>query len=409
MNDFEKINFISDEEYDYTVDYVLKPELIFKEAIKRGASDIIILPNSPIGFKIKGKYYGVSRNINFMEVTEIIKKVVTNDIDRNVLGNINDLDFSLGVKVLKDGKVILFSDKTIIDEKEIINGEGARFRGVVFKQRNGTFGVSFRRITFHIPSFKELNLPEELIDVINYKQGLIIVSGPTGSGKSTTIASMLDYRIKNKDGLIYTIEDPIEYVFNSNPKSGCFVTQREFGKDVISWENGLKSALRSNPSVIFIGEMRTPEVIQIVPLAAETGHLVVSTIHAKSAPEVITRMIEVLPEESKNLVSFVLAKVIVIVIYQILVPTVDGNLIPALEWFRNDNKISNLISQATKKSVVNEIRSIMELTTNLEEGKRNMTMEQYLFDLYKKGIITKETAIAHAIRKDIMESFFKRI
>jgi len=261
----------------------------------------------------------------------------------------------------------------------------------------------FRKIPYIIPTFEELNLPNELLQVMEEKMGLIVVSGPTGSGKSTTVASMLNYKINKTDGIIYTLEDPIEFILRSNPKTSSLVTQREVGRDVLSWDQGIISALRSNPTVIFIGEMRTPSVIKMVPVAAETGHLVLTTLHAKSAAEIVSRMIEVLTDEDKSQVAFVLSQTLKLVIFQILVPKIGGGLVPALEWYWNSPKFQTLITQAPFKSVANEILSTMETTPNLG----NMTMEKYLLGMVKKGLITKETALAFALRKESMKSYLK--
>ena len=251
---------------------------------------------------------------------------------------------------------------------------------------------SFRLIPSTIKTIQELNLPEVFNTFTKYKQGLILFTGPTGEGKSTSLASIInDFNTKESEHII-TIEDPIEFVY---PKSRSVVSQREIGQDTLSWTAALKSALREDPDIVLVGEMRDYETIASVLTVAETGHLVFSTLHTGSATEAITRIIDVFPSHQQNQIKSSLSNSLIAVVAQRLLPSSDGSSrIPAIEILLNGSSVSPLI----RDGKVYQIDNVIE--TSEQSGM--ILFEKYLERLYSSGQITKETAYSYAIRKNII-------
>jgi len=274
--------------------------------------------------------------------------------------------------------------------------KGYRFRTNLYFSRNQV-AAAFRVINKFVADITELRLPKELAKLTQFDQGLILVTGPTGEGKSTTIASLINIINQNYFKHIITIEDPIEYIY---PKGKSIVSQREIHQDTLSWRAALRSVLREDPDVVLIGEMRDYETIQAVLNIAETGHLVFSSLHTGSTPEAINRIIDVFPAHQQNQVKTQLASVLKVVIAQRLLPTVDfTSRIPALEILYNTVAVAATI----REGKVHLIDNILE--TQEEEGM--IIFEKYLARLYHSGMITRETAFNYAIRPNEIKKFIK--
>lgn len=264
-----------------------------------------------------------------------------------------------------------------------------RFRVNVFRQQNND-AVAIRVISFNIPTLDELNYPPVIKEIVKKKSGLILVTGPTGSGKSTTLAAMINEINNTRQGHIITLEDPIEYKHNHN---NCIVNQREIGRDSKSYKSALKAVLREDPDVILIGEMRDIESISIAITAAETGHLVFSSLHTIGAAKTIDRILDAFPPHHQQQIKFQLSTVLQGVISQQLLPTKDeSSRIAALEIMVSTAGIENLIREGKS----NQLESALQ--TGSKYGMR--TMDISIAQLYKEGIISFETAIAYAVDKE---------
>jgi len=272
----------------------------------------------------------------------------------------------------------------------------SRFRVNLYYAQNFLCG-SFRYIQARISSLEELGLPALLHQCTDMRQGLVLLTGPTGEGKSTTLASLVNEINQKYAKHIITIEDPIEYVY---PKYKSIISQRELHQDTHSWTVALKSALREDPDVVLVGEMRDFETISLALTAAETGHLVFSTLHTNSAPESIDRIIDTFPPHQQNQIKNQLAVVLKMVITQRLIPKQNSlERIPAVEILLNNSAVSNSIREGKTFLIPN----ILE--TSEDEG--SLLFEKNLLNLYRSGIISKETARSYAIRPKEIERFIK--
>src|SRR6266545_2354907 len=273
----------------------------------------------------------------------------------------------------------------------------ARFRVNVYFQREA-LGAAFRQIPTDIKTLEELGLPASLHELGTKPRGLVLVTGPTGSGKSTTLAAIIDEINRTRADHILTIEDPIEFV---HKHKGCIVNQREIGVDALSFAEGLRAALRQDPDVILVGEMRDLETISTALTAAETGHLVFGTLHTQSAPSTIDRIIDVFPPEQQEQVRTQLAASLEGIVTQTLLPTADGNgRVAALEVLFPDDAVRNLIRQAK----VEQIYSVMQTNT----GRGMQTLEQSLAELVLRRVITKDAALGASSRADQLEGLLQR-
>lgn len=259
-----------------------------------------------------------------------------------------------------------------------------RFRVSAFVQQ-GSVGAVLRTINTEIPTFDELGLPEQLKGIVSAKRGLVLMVGATGSGKSTSLAAMLGYRNANSKGHIITIEDPIEYVHDHN---GCMITQREVGIDTHNWDNALKNTLRQAPDVILIGEIRTRETMEYAIHFAETGHLVLSTLHANSANSTLDRIINFFPEEKREQLLMDLGLNLRAIISQRLVRRQEGGRVAAMEILLNSPLVTDMIF----KGEVAELKDVMARSN--EQGM--ITFDQFLFDLFEHNVISYEEAIRNA-------------
>ena len=284
----------------------------------------------------------------------------------------------------------IFTKKNELDTAYSVPGLG-RFRCNVFVQR-GSIGIVFRIIMKRIPSMEELHLPEVLKKIAMEERGLILVTGTTGSGKTTTLATMIDCINMDRTCNIVTIEDPIEYL-HRDKKS--IVNQREIGNDTESFSKALRSALRQDPDVILVGEMRDFETIQTALIAAETGHLVMSTLHTTDATETVNRIIAVFPPYQHKQVRMQLSSVIKGIISMRLMPKADGKgRVPAVEVLVATAMIKDCILDADKTKLITDVIAQGKIIYGMQ------TFDQSLFDLFKSGLITYEEAIRRATNPD---------
>ncbi len=335
---------------------------LLKHTIESNASDLHLSAGSPIVIRI----HGSMKKLNEKDATpEIICKLVyeiLSEEQKSILEKERELDFSLHISDI------------------------GRFRVNVFHQRQG-LGAVFRVIPERIPSMEELGLPKVLQELIDLDYGLILVTGPTGSGKSTTLAAMIDYINTNKDGHIITIEDPIEFIHKSK---NCVVNQREVGSDTHSFSNALRSALREDPDYILVGEMRDLETISLALTAAETGHLVFGTLHTSSASKTVTRVIDVFPADQQDRIRVQLSESLQGVIAQRLYPRRDKlGRVAAFEILIATQAVRNLI----REQKVYQIESVIQTgrqfgMQDMEQSKRKLVADGKLSPDYLKERLT---------------------
>ena len=290
---------------------------------------------------------------------------------------------SLAQEIMNDKQRQEFAEKPEMNLAMSISDLG-RFRVNIFKQRNEVSMV-IRNIVTELPNADDLGLPQVLKKVIMNKRGLILFVGGTGSGKSTSLAALIDHRNINSKGHIITIEDPVEYI---HPHKGCIVNQREVGVDTDSFADALKNTLRQAPDVILIGEIRDRETMEHAMAFSETGHLAISTLHANNANQALDRIINFFPEERRPQLLNDLSNNLQAFVSQRLIPTVDGKRCAAIEVLLNTSRISDLIL----KGNIQEIKEVMEKSENV--GMR--TFDAALFHLYRDGKITLEETLKNA-------------
>lgn len=298
----------------------------------------------------------------------------------------SDEDINLVIKnIMLKERYGEFSKKLEIDFSYMY--KEYRFRVNAYFQK-GTHAIAMRLIPSEVPTLEELNLPQVLRGLMRKKQGFVLMTGPTGHGKSTTLAAMIEEINKERAEHIITIEDPIEYYFK--PKKSIF-SQREMQRDFSSWKRALRSVLREDPNVVFVGEMRDLDSISAALTIAETGHLVFSTLHTNSAAETIDRIVDVFPKGSKEQVRMQLAGTLLAVISQRLIPTIEPGRVPAVELMMNTNPIKTSIREGKTHMIDNIIQ------TSSDAGM--FLLETSLADWVKKGVVDIEVAKKYAIRE----------
>jgi twitching motility protein PilT len=340
----------------------LNLQQLLKAMVEKGASDLHLTTGSPPQLRIDGDLVPLKTPpLTPVESKQLCYSVLT-DSQKLRFEEDQELDFSFGVRGL------------------------SRFRGNLFLQR-GAVGGAFRTIPFNIRTFSELGLPPVLEELCNKPRGLVLVTGPTGSGKSTTLAAMIDKINTERHEHIVTIEDPIEYL---HAHKNCLINQREVGTDTNSFKKALKYILRQDPDVVLVGEMRDLETIEAALVTAETGHLVFATLHTNSAAQTINRIIDVFPPNQQSQIRAQLSFVLEGVIAQTLVPRADGHgRAPAMEIMVPNAAIRNLI----REDKIHQIYSQMQIG----QGKSGMqTFNQSLASLYLKRQITLEDAMTHS-------------
>jgi len=343
---------------------------LIKIGVEKKASDIHITVGVPPVYRVNGKLIKYGDKILDPEGTKSIVTQILNKRQLEELNELGELDTS-------------FSSPGI-----------GRFRVNVFKQR-GSYGMALRIIPLRIPTMEELRLPQVVKELSRLPRGLILVTGPTGSGKSTTLASMIDLINNEKSYHILTLEDPIEYLHKHKMS---IVNQREIGSDSLNFANALRAALRQDPDVILVGEMRDLETISITLTAAETGHLVLSTLHTLGAAKTIDRIIDVFPPYQQQQIRIQFSSVIQGIISQQLLTTSDGKgRVAAFEIMIATQAIRNLIREEKSHQIDTAIQT---------GGKYSMkTMDSSILELYKDGIISRDTALNQSINVDMMKKF----
>ena len=338
---------------------------LLREMVRKGASDLHVKAGSAPGFRIDGE-------VQQQEEFGLLSPDQTADLARQLMApeqwerfqKEKDIDFSYAVKDL------------------------ARFRVNALHQRTAV-GVVVRQIPDQIPDAKKLGLPQICLDLAAKPRGLVLVTGPTGSGKSTTLAAMIDYINQTEHGHILTMEDPLEFV---HPDKNCYVTQRQIGQDCSSFREGLRRALRQDPDVILIGEMRDLETISMAISAAETGHLVFGTLHTTSAISTVDRIIDVFPTDAQQQVRVQMSSTLQGVISQTLVPKVGGGRVAAREILVATDAVKSLIREGKSAQILNLMQ------TGRQYGMT--TLEDELLKAYGEGLITGDDAISKANRPD---------
>src|SRR6266516_1562421 len=337
---------------------------LLEHMVARDASDLHVTVGTPPVIRVRGEIERVAdySPLTPDETQELLYRILSSEQQKN-LEIKRQLDFSHSIPGL------------------------ARFRVNVYFQRE-SIGAAFRLIPAEIKTLEELGIPATLHQLAEKPRGLVLVTGPTGSGKSTTLAALIDEINRNRSEHILTIEDPIEFLHRHKR---CIVNQREIGPDATSFAEALRAALRQDPDVILVGAMRDLETISTALTAAETGHLVFGTLHTQSAPSTIDRIIDVFPAEQQEQIRIQIASSLQGVVTQALLPTADGmGRVPALEVLLPDDAVRNLIRQGK----VEQIYSVMQ--TNTSRGMQ--TMEQSLADLITRGVVELEVGLSRSSR-----------
>ena len=344
---------------------------LLKEMIDARASDIFVVAGRPLTYSAGGSLKQIGDKALMPEdTTEVVKAIyaLAGRDFQPMLDNFNhDEDFSFAI------------------------GGVGRFRANVFRQR-GSISSVIRVIPFGLPDPKDYEIPEDVLCLSRLQKGLVLVTGPAGSGKSTTLACIVDRLNHERSGHIITMEDPIEYVHRHGT---CIVTQREVPTDVATYAEALRSALRQAPDIILLGEMRDPETVATAMTAAEMAQLLFSTLHTTSASGTVDRIVDTFPAVQQHQIRIQLSLVLQAIVCQQLVPTIDGKVTPVFEIMRSNPAIRNLI----RERKTHQIDSVIAAGGN--EGMR--TMDQSLFRLVKEGRITSETALRYSIHEEALE------
>lgn len=339
------------------------------DAVKDNVSDIFIIVGTPVSYRKYGVIHKEDdKDLTPEESEKILRKIYQiAGREFSILEKEGDDDFSFSIKSL------------------------SRFRISAYRQR-GTYSAVVRIISYELPKPEELGIPEQVLNMGCYNNGLVLITGPAGSGKSTTLSCIINHVNETAEKHIITLEDPIEYL-HQHKKS--LVSQREIGVDAKNYTRALKAALRQSPDIILLGEMREYETIGVAMTAAETGHLVLSTMHTIGASNTIDRILDVFPPNQQRQIAVQLAMSLRAVVSQQLVPTIDGEQALAYEILTVTPAIGNMIRE-------NKIHQI-EGTLHAASQEYMISMDNSLFELYKNGKITEETAIQYATSKDYIE------
>jgi twitching motility protein PilU len=343
-------------------------QISFEDALKalseREGSDLYYSTGAPPSAKIFGELVQLSDETMKPGEIDVLAQDIMDDVQKEKFSEVPEMNLAISRPGL------------------------GRYRVNIFKQRNQTSMV-IRRLGTDLPNYKDLGLPPVLMELIMQKRGLILFVGGTGSGKSTSLAALIDYRNENSQGHIITIEDPVEF---THRHKGCIVNQREVGTDTLTFDDALANTLRQAPDVILIGEIRHQETMEHALAFAETGHLCLSTLHANNANQAMDRIINFFPEERHNQLLQDLSLNMRAIVSQRLIPTVDGKRAAAIEILVGTPRAADLIM----KGAVSELKELMEKST--EQGMQ--TFDQALYKLYKEGRISLEEALKNADSKN---------
>lgn len=344
-------------------------ETLLKQAVDAHASDIFIMAGMPLTYKANGRMVHLDEEKIMPPQSEALVREIYAFGGRDMaqVMETGDDDFSITVPNL------------------------SRFRISIYKQR-GSLAAVIRIIPFGIPDYKTLQIPESVMSVAEKTKGLVLVTGPAGGGKSTTLACVIDRINQTREGHIITLEEPIEYL-HRNAK--CAVSQREIGLDTESYLSGLRASLRQAPDVILLGEMRDYETIRTAMTAAETGHLVIATLHTIGAANTIDRIIDVFPANQQQQIRVQLAMVLQTVISQQLVPLSDGGMAPVFEIMHLNNAVRNMV----RESKVHQLDALIASSA----GEGMVAMDGSLLEMAKQKRISKETAVKFAANTEMME------
>ena len=341
---------------------------LLKIALEKQAADIFIVPGTSIGMRIGGLVQSIEeKRTSPQESAELIKAIYAqaNNRSMDILNACGDDDFSFSMQQM------------------------GRFRCNAFKQR-GSLAAVLRLVAIGLPDPQKLSIPENVLRLADYRKGIVLVTGSAGSGKSTTLACLIDKINSERYDHIITLEDPIEFL---HPHKKSIVSQREVPSDTDSYEKALRAALRQSPNVILLGEMRDHETISTALSAAETGELVFSTLHTIGAAQTIDRIVDAFPPSQQTQIKMQLSMALRAVISQQLIPTVDGKLAPAFEVMVVNPAIQNMIRDSKMHQVENVIYA------SAAEGMQ--TMDGDILRLYKEGRISKENALQFSINPEM--------
>ncbi len=339
----------------------LQIQQLFKVMVDQGASDLHISVGTAPGMRISGEVVRVKVGSCTADDTKRLVYQILTEAQRSELEKNLELDFSFGVKGL------------------------ARFRANCFYSK-GAVAAVFRQIPSQVPDFDALGLPHILLEMADVSNGLMLVTGPTGSGKSTTLASIIDRLNANENGHIITLEDPVEFVHSHK---NCIVNQREIGVDTLSFANGIRSLLRQDPDIVLVGELRDLQTIEASLEIAETGHLVFGTLHTNSTIQTISRIINVFPADQQEQIRTLLSFVLQGVVAQQLLPKKGGGRVLAQEILRMTPAIRNLI----REDKLHQVYSQMQIN---QEATKMITMNQSIKKSLDSGIIDAETAMSYS-------------
>lgn len=341
---------------------------VLKKAKELEASDIFIVPGLPLTYKVNGRQTRLDAPLRPAETQALIEGIYALCGRQRPDAPDRDDDFSLSVREL------------------------SRFRVNVLHQR-GSLEAVIRVIDFALPSPERMHIPEAVMNAAKLPRGLVLVTGPAGSGKTTTLACLIDAINHTREGHIITMEDPIEHLHSH---ARCIVTQREISIDTPSYISALRSALRESPDVILLGEMRDHETMDVAVTAAETGTLLFSTLHTTGAANTVDRIIDAFPASAQAQVRLQLSMVLQAVISQQLVPTLDGKLVPAFEVMYTNPAIRNLI----------RVQKSHQIDAAIQAGSAQgmCTMDGSLLHLAADGIISRETALSYCMHRESMKS-----
>lgn len=341
---------------------------IIQQAMEQKASDVFIVSGQPISFKINKRIVPIEDDRVMPERAHILVAEAYAAAKRDMARLIEKGDDDFAISMTGIG----------------------RMRMCAYKQR-GSLAAVVRMVSFQIPDYRQIGIPENVIGCAQAQKGLVLVTGPAGNGKSTTLACIIDQINKTRNGHVITLEDPIEFLYRNDK---CIISQREIEQDTQNYVTAIRASLRQAPNIILLGEMRDYETISAAMTAAETGHLVLSTLHTVGAADTVDRIIDIFPPSQQQQVRVQLSMQLHAVVSQQLVPTVDGGVAPAFEVMFANNAICNLIRDAK----VHQIDSV--IATSSAQGM--ISMDNSLLDLYSRKLITKETALTYSQHPEII-------